>query len=117
MNKYYIEYKVWAGGLIDTPWPTKFLEGTNQYKTRKDMKLVSPNVVKSIFLSMNEISISKFLELHIIGSILGSIVETDDPNKIQKLLEKDFGVIEVLGACEYEPNKEVINTIMLNEVK
>lgn len=112
MEQYYVEFKVWAEGLIDTEINAKFLEPTNDYRNRKDMKPISPKIVQSIFLTFNEVSCAKFLEQSIPASILGAIVEANNPAHIEQVLSKDFGLVEILGVCEYDINQDLVDRII-----
>ena len=112
MTQYYIEFKVWAEDFIETEIKAKLLEMTNDYRSRKDMKSVSPKIVQNIFLSFNDISCTKFLEQHIPASILGAIVEANSTTHVEQLLSKDFGLIEILGMCEYDLNQDLVDKIL-----
>jgi len=114
----YIEFKTWAEGTVDAPWPFVLFEETDDYRNRKDLtQRIPEKKVQSVFLSFNEEVCGKFLSENVSAVILGAVISADFPTEIQGKLNSVFGICEILGMCEIsEENKERIRRVMESAV-
>lgn len=114
MVDFYVEFKTWAEGTVDSPWPFVLFEETNDYRSRKDLaQKISEKKVQSVFLSFNEDVCGKFLSENVSGIILGAIISASYPTELQGKLNAVFGGCEILGICEVSlENKDRIRSIM-----
>jgi len=116
MPTYYLEFKTWAEGSVDMPWPMVRFEETDDYRNRLTIETaVDQRKLRSIFLSFDERLIRKFLEDHVPALVLGCTMDLQHPGEIMPELNRIFGYCEVLGICEVNENtKERVSEIMKN---
>jgi hypothetical protein len=115
-KKYYTEFKTWAEGDIDIPWPWAKFEELPDYRLKSDTNVsASDSKVKSVFLSMDEKAATKFLMDYVAALVVGVILELDNPSDAAEQIKKIFGSCELLGICEInDDNKSYIDSIMKN---
>lgn len=110
MTEFYIEFKTWAEGKIENPWPVILFGPTNEYRHRDNLSAtIAETVIQGIFLSLNEDACNKFLLDHVRGHELGVLINSNNIESAEKEIEKVFGSYE---RCEYcvidDSNREVI---------
>jgi len=112
----YIEFKTWAEGTVDAPWPFVLFEETDDYRNRKDLtQQVPKKKVQLVFLSFNEDVCGKFLSENVSAIILGAVIKDRLMTEIYGEITRIFGFCEILGICEItESNQERIHMIMEN---
>ena len=49
---------------------------------------------------------------HLGDSILGAIVEANSLTHVEQVLSTDFGLVQILGVCEYDLNQELVDSII-----
>jgi hypothetical protein len=116
MPTYYLEFKTWAEGSIDMPWPMVRFEEVDDYRNRLTLGTpVDQRKLRSTFMSFDEKLIRKFLEDHVPALILGCTMELPNPGEIIIELDRIFGYCEVLGICEVnEQTRDRVAEIMKN---
>lgn len=117
MTKYYIEFKTWAEGTFDVPFPYVFFQHTDDYRNRKNLPTKIPaSKVKGIFLKFDDAESNKFLVDHVSGIILGAIADSDSAQNALNYISSIFGYSEFIGVCEVtDSNKEMIGNIIRND--
>ena len=112
--KFYIEFKTWAEGYVDIPWPWAKFEEIADYRLISDLKVkASSEKVRSIFVSMNENLCNKFLRDYVAALVVGvTITASDLPSALDEI-RSVFGLIELLGSCEVtDSNRSHIEEVM-----
>lgn len=114
MIDFYVEFKTWTEGTVDSPWPFVLFEETNDYRSRKDLThKISEKKIQSVFLSFNGDVCGKFLSENVSAVVLGTVMPATRLTDIQGTLQGIFGVCEILGICEVSgENQERIRRIM-----
>lgn len=98
VKHYYIEYKVWAEGQVDVPWPFVVFGETNDYRYRYNLsRIVTHNELRSCFISMNSSRIDKFLENNVNAVILGSVISATSIDEVKGKIDLVFGFCEIIG--------------------
>lgn len=101
MSKYYVEFKTWAEGRIETPWPFVWFEEIADYRSRTNLSnKINENIIKNIFMNYNSDACGKFLSNHVCAVILGAELELESENQIMYEISRLFGYCEILGFCE-----------------
>lgn len=116
MTRFYVEFKTWAEGRIEAPWPFVWFEETADYRRRDDLTVIVPiSSIKNTFLGFNDQKAQKFLTDHVAAVILGAVIEVDSIDAIAPHICNIFGSCEVLGQCEItESNQASIDAVMAN---
>jgi hypothetical protein len=114
VTKYYVEFKTWAEGRIETPWPFVWFEETDEYRRRDDTKTPIPSqVTKSTFLTFNETSYRRFLDDHVAAVVIGAVIDVLDQRAVLAEIENVFGPCEIIGCMEItEANQELVEKMM-----
>jgi hypothetical protein len=98
---YYCEFKTWALGRFDVPWPFRIYEETPDYRMKGQVDKPLPHAkIYSAFMSFNEPTINRFLSEHVRAAIVGVILDLENHNNVLKELERIFGYCELLGIAE-----------------
>ena len=116
MTSYYIEFKTWAEGSVDMPWPMVWFEEVDDYRHRDNPHTsIDQRALRSIFSGFDEKIVRKFLEDHVPALILGCTMELSNPGEMITELTRIFGYCEVLGACEInDATRDRVNAVMKN---
>lgn len=116
MPKYYIEFKTWAEGDVNMPWPMVWFEEVNDYRHKNDLKKrIDPIRIRSVFSSFDDKAVGRFMQEHVPALILGCTMDLEHPGEILDELSRIFGYCEVLGVCEVnDRTRERINEMMKN---
>lgn len=114
MAKFYVEFKTWAEGRIEIPWPYVWFEEVNDYRDRNDLSKPIPiRKIEAAFSSMSEDAAEKFLMQHVPAVILGALIDTSGSHLLAGEIKRVFGYVEILGWQEVvEGNREQIEMIM-----
>lgn len=110
----YVEFKTWAEGPIETPWPFVVIDEVPEYRKRRDNRLqVDDSAVKGVFMSFDQAIIQQFLEENISGLLLGAIVPCGSIDQLQGILDGVFGFCEIVGSVPVtNENRQMIDRIM-----
>lgn len=110
----YVEFKTWAEGPIETPWPFVIIEDTGEYRNRLDpSKPVSESTVRAVFLSFEQERVSRFLEEHTTGVLVGAIVDCPNIGDAEREITRIFGYCEMVGSTRVGPgNRGMIMEVM-----
>ncbi len=101
MPQYYIEFKTWAEGPIEVPWPFVWFEEQLDYRRRDRPETpISSKVVRDAFISMSEETCRKFLSEHVPAMIIGAVIEARDESLASSEVFKIFGYVEIEGCIE-----------------
>lgn len=114
MKRYYVEFKTWAEGRIETPWPFVWFEETDEYRRRDDTRVPIPqHVTKSVFLTFSEVAYGKFMEEHVSAVILGAVINAVDQRDVLIELERVLGPCEIIGCMEIDgSNQDLVERMM-----
>lgn len=114
MPEYYAEFKTWAEGRIETPWPFVWFEEIGEYRHRDDpAQPIDDRKTRSAFMSFDQERINRFLSEHVAGVILGAVVVAPHPDSAVRQIKQVFGSCEMLGICEVnEGNRNTIEEVM-----
>lgn len=102
MKKYYVEFKTWAEGKIEVPWPYVQYEETSDYRKRDNLEVVANS--EKAFLTFDPVACATFLKENVSAVILGAIIEESHTASIESQISNVFGYIEILGICEITSN-------------
>lgn len=116
MTEYYVEFKTWAEGTFENPWPVIWYEVTNDYRKRTNISIpLSEKIVQGVFASLNEDACVRFLNDHIAANILGAIISGNDISAVKNEIIKLFGSCEILDYCVIDEfNKNYIYSVIEN---
>lgn len=119
MTKYYLEFKTWAEGRIETPWPFVWFDEDDDYRNRKNLSVrATESQKKAAFMDFNPENAERFLSEYVPAVILGALVDAHDEDDAKIKVSLSFGVIEVLGICTADgDNAERINALMVSAEK
>lgn len=114
MKRYYVEFKTWAEGRIETPWPFVWFEETDDYRRRDDTRSPIPQqVTKSVFLTFSEAIYGRFMEEHVSAVILGAVITAIDQKDVVIEIERVLGPCEIIGCMEIDgSNLELVEKMM-----
>lgn len=100
MQQYYTEFKTWAEGSVDNPWPIVIFEEVEDWRNRNDLtQPISSKYVQSVFMSLSENAYNTFLENHVSCMILGALIPCECKECVLQQLQQVFGYCEILGMC------------------
>jgi hypothetical protein len=97
MKKWLVIWKTWFLGEIDAPWPIVVYENTCDYKSTKDTRIVSKDIVNAVYQSFNEDKVEKFESEHIDAIVLATVLEASTTEDAIKQINDKFNdaVIEI----------------------
>jgi len=117
MARYYVEFKTWAEGRIETPWPFVWFEETDDYRRKDDPRTPIPQqITKSVFLTFNEPTYQKFLEVHVAAVTLGAVINGVDQQDVAMQIERVFGSCEIIGCMEIDETNQTLVEKMMGRV-
>lgn len=108
MNQYYLEFKAWIDKLPNVDWQINFINSTSDYRNRQTMATINPKVVQGIFMSFNEKICADFMENNIAAIHYAVVITAANEEASIQLLNKEFGMIELIGICEFDRLKKIL---------
>jgi len=116
MTMYYLEFKTWAEGRIETPWPFVWFEEDDDYRLRTNLSIRATEAQKkAAFMDFNAESAERFLGEYIPAAVLGALIDAHDEDDARIKASLCFGVIETIGICKADgEHRERIELLMKN---
>ena len=109
VKRYYIEFKTWATGKFDVPWPFSCYEEVPDYRLNYDLMVKASDAkLKNIFLNMDEAACTKFLSEYTPAMIVGCLIDLENANDAESNIKRVFGSCEIVGICEVTSNNNDI---------
>lgn len=114
LKSYYVEFKTWAEGYVDIPWPWAKYEEIADYRLRADWKVAaSPGKIRGLFTSMDEASCNRFLRNYVAALVMGVMLDLEDQTIAADVIKSVFGSCEIVGICEItDENRGHIASVM-----
>jgi hypothetical protein len=96
----YVEFKTWAQGPVDMPWPWAVYESLPDWRLVSDLTVAATaESVRRVFLSLDQRQVTEFLQRHVSAVVVGVILPADSAVNCQHQLQRVFHHVELLGSC------------------
>lgn len=97
MTEHYVEFKTWAEGSVDCPWPVVIFGELDDYRDRQDLSIrASQNAVRGAFSSLSRERIDEFFEKYVPALLVGAVIKEENTSLIPRMINEVFGSHELL---------------------